>query len=264
MLEDESMNIKPTTLALGGLAAWWLLRPKETVIQLQGFGAYELFPSAPIRFQFDLDEKDFYGREFHQRGLSRLQLAYTPAKREDTDAANAKLMRLLELGEQGSPGAKKKYDDLVVEGTNLTKRIYDVGEGTAWEAVGLGARGEVDIMGKVIKNGVERARIEAMSNLRNWVKSVAALDLSQYQRQVQDLKDAAATQAAIEKDAAIAAQRRSDEINALISKKAASGMTKNAATASGTGSSNGKKIALAVGGLVVLLGIGIAVSKRKK
>jgi len=261
VLEGEAVNIKPTTLAIGGLAAWWLLRPKETVIQLQGFGAYELFPSAPIRFGFDLDEKDYYGRDFHQNGVRRLLLSYIPAKRSETDAANAKLAKLLELSEQGSTNAKKKYDDLVVEGNNLTKRIYDVGQGTEWEAVGLGARGEVSITGKVIRNGVEKARLEAMNKLQDWVRSVMNLDLSPYQRQVQDLKDAAATQAAIEKDAAIAAQRRSDEINALISKKAATGMTKSAATAS---SSNAPKIALIAGGIVVLLGLGLVIAKKGK
>jgi hypothetical protein len=123
-----------------------------------------------IEFTFDLDRADFFGRSYHQQGLKKLKLFWAPPDSGLVSEADKKLNLLRASGSRGSSIAAA----LIQEGQRRADRIHAVGEKVAFEAPLLGARGEVDVFGKVINDQPERQRIEAMEDLKQWLETVVA------------------------------------------------------------------------------------------
>jgi hypothetical protein len=148
---------------------------------LGGFGAFSGGPplgAGGITFGFDLDRADFFGRVAHQNGLRKLKLSWTPPDGALVAAAD----RVLGALQSSNTNGQRLRTTLIADGQRLADRIYEVGEKTAWESPFLGARGEVDIFGKVLNDQPERQRIEAMEDLKDWLERVAATNLAQYAR----------------------------------------------------------------------------------
>lgn len=148
---------------------------------LRGFGAFgagdpatELVPG--VSFMFDIDKKDFItGRPIHQEGIRKLGLSWTPVTPQYVQSVAKKLQDLRAAGSAGETLA----DTLVGDGAALAKKVGQVGEAVEWEAFGLGARGEVDIFGKVIRNTVEKNRLDAMKELKAWMAYVIGVPIPQ-------------------------------------------------------------------------------------
>lgn len=223
----------------GGLAG---LATHRGLARLEGFGALsgdpavELVPG--VNFRFDIDKKDFItGRPIHQEGIRKLGLSWTPVTPGQVTAVRNKLSELTNSTEQGATTAAA----LVADGADLAAQVGNVGEAVEWEAVGLGARGEVDIFGKVLRNTVESNRLNAMRRLKAWMDAVIAIPVPE----MTYTPGGAGTPGANVQSAAAAAARAKAEQDRL----AAQGPS---------------KMPLYVGGaLIAALGIVVVLKKRK-
>lgn len=211
------------------------------------FGEFEVLRAFTPKFKFKLDELDFYGRDYNLKGIAKLKLSYQPASRATTDKANANVIKLQAIA-RAVPAVAEILETWTREGEALTQKIFDVGEGTEFEAVALGARGEVDIFGKVIRNQTESNRIQAFNQLKSWITKIANFNVAPYQEQA-DMAKAS--------EAAAAAQ-----FEQALTQGSPVGSTQNALAVA----NKSDNTFLYVGGgvaLLSLLGLGIYLSKRK-
>jgi hypothetical protein len=142
-------------------------------LALGSFGAVDpaLGLVTGVSFRFDIDKKDFVtGRPIHQEGIRKLGLSWTPVTPNFVQNVDKKLSELRASGPEGETLA----DTLVGEGAKYAQKVGNVGEGVEFEALFLGARGEVDLFGKVIRKDVEENRLNAMKELKGWMANVLA------------------------------------------------------------------------------------------
>ena len=125
-----------------------------------------------VSFRYDIDKKDFItGRPIHQEGIRKLGLSWTPVTPNYVQSVDTKLKTLRASGVAGETLA----DTLTADGAALAQKVGNVGEAVEFEALFLGARGEVDIFGKVIRNEVEKNRLNAMKELKGWMAYVLSV-----------------------------------------------------------------------------------------
>lgn len=157
---------------LGGLAGAFAAKARSLGLgNFSGDPAIELVPG--VNFKFPLDKLDFVapGRPIHQEGIRKLGLQWTPVPLGVITAARNKLAALENSTEEGAATAAA----LKADGQDKALKVFNVGEAVEFEAFAFGARGEVDIFGKVIRNDVERNRLNAMRELAAWLNYVAAV-----------------------------------------------------------------------------------------
>jgi len=144
---------------------------------LRGLGAFsgdpavELVPG--VNFGFDLDKRDFIapGRPIHQEGIRKLNLSWKPVPANLVTEVRNKLAALANSTDEGRALGKQ----LVADGQDKATQIHERGEKVEWEAAFLGARGEVDVFGKVLRNDVEASRLNAMRELEAWMRYVVTV-----------------------------------------------------------------------------------------